>query len=294
MYSRILLASILFLLLSCSGNDDSPNDNDPQAPAKKYLTSFTNVGETTTDTLVYSDNRLILRKEYVGDFLDYNHHFVYNNLNQLIRITKIHSTATYPNMETTYTYYTDGNLKTRHYEGYNSNYTETFTYHDNIIYVNEGTNNEQRINLNLEGQIVSLDNYFEDVNDFFNTIKFEYGPNGNLTKIAHRYGRNEPYRTFIYTFDDKINPLFVFDYNLPNGFTIKQLEAVLSQSNYGGYSPGDDDNMFIYFSKNNFTSIQSENGVGSFNFEYNTENYPTKISLPYSSNDRYLALTYQQ
>lgn len=292
MHSRILLISILFLILSCSKNDDSPNDNEQEPQEIKYLKVFSTSNENRSDTLVYDDNRLILRKEYIEDFLDYNHHFVYNSQNQLTKISKIHSTSTYPTEEITYTYYTNGNLKTRHYEGYNSNYTENFTYYTNVIYVNEGTDNAKRMNLNAEGRIVSLDNYYYDVDEFFNTLKFEYDTNGNLTKVSDRYGRNDPYRIFNYTFDDKINPLFVFDYKLPNNFTIKQFEAVLSHSNYGGYSPGDDDNLFIYYNKNNIASLQTENGVGQFNLEYNAENYPTRIALPYSNGDEYLTLTY--
>lgn len=294
MHSRILIASFIFMLLSCSGNDDSPNEGGQEPQELKYLKAVSNSDENRTDTLVYSENRLVLRKEYIEDFLDYNHHFVYNNQNQLIRISKIHSTVNYPIEEITYTYYPDGNLKSRNYEGYNSNFTKTFTYYNNVIYVNEGTYSARRINLNAEGRIASVDDYYEDINDFLNTLKFEYDTNGNLIKISHRFGRNEPYNIFTYTFDDKINPLFVFDYKMPNGFTLKQFEAVLSHSNYGGYSPGDDDNLFIYFSKNNFTSMQSEYGIGHYNFEYNTENYPTKIVLPYGSGDEYLTLTYQQ
>ncbi|MCB0453679.1 MAG: hypothetical protein KDC94_12505 [Aequorivita sp.] len=290
MYSRFFFIPLFLLIFSCSKNDDASNDNGEEPQEIKYLKAVYYDGETRSDTLVYADNRLILRKEYIEDFLDYNHHFVYNSQNQLTRISKIHSTSTYPIEETTYTYYANGNLKTRHYEGYNSNYTETFNYYDNVIYINEGGNNEKKMNLNTNGQIASFEVYDEDSNEFFNILKFEYDNRGNLTKISDRYNRNDPYKTFIYTFDDKINPLFVFDYKMPNGFSIKQFEAVLSHSNYGGYSPGDDDNLFIYFSKNNFISMQSENGVGNYNFEYNAGNYPIKVTLPHNGNS--INLTY--
>lgn len=295
MQSPFLNLLACFLLLSCSTNDDSTEQEENENPIaeRQYLTSFTSVGETTTDTLVYANNKLILRKEYVSNFLDYNHHYVYNDLEQLIRISKIHSTSTFPSMETTYTYYADGNLKSRHYVGYNSNYIQTFTYHSNAIYIDEGTNHAVRMNLDAEGYIQSVDRFYDDINDFINFINFEYDGNGNLTYASHRYSRNDPYRTFNYTFDDKLNPLFVFDYKLPNGLTIKQLEAVDSHPNFGGYSPGDDDNMIIYFNKNNITSVESANGIGQFYLEYDIENYPTKIALPHSNGDEYLTLSYQ-
>lgn len=292
MYSRILLVSILFLVLSCNSDDNSPNENDPTNPELKYLASYTNVGENATDTLVYSENRLILRKEYVGDFLDYNHNYIYNTNNQLAKISVVHSTSTHPLEETAYSYYEDGNLKTRHYVGYNRDYTENFTYRDNLIFINKGNNDAIRMTLNSEGLIASADVFYDDVNEFVNFIKLEYDGNTNLTKATETY-RDGSYRTFQYTFDDKINPLFVFDYKLPNGLTIKQLEAVYSYPSFGGYTPGDDDNMIVYFNKNNFVSVESENGIGEFSFEYNAENYPTKITLPYRNSDDFYTLTYQ-
>ncbi len=252
------------------------------------------MGNTEADTLVYSEDRLVLRKEYVGDFLDYNHNYIYNSENQLVKISTIHSTSTIPSEETIYTFYPDGNLKTRHYVGYNSNYTQTFTYYDNFIYINEGTNDAIRMTLNADGYISAADKFYEDLNEFINYINFEYDANGNIKKVSERYSRNDPYRLFTYTFDDKINPLFIFDYKLPNGFTIKQLEAVSSHLNFGGYAPGEDDNMIMYFNKNNFITIESENGVSEFNFEYDAENYPIKIILPYNNNDEYLILEYKE
>ncbi|MEM0517345.1 MULTISPECIES: hypothetical protein [Aequorivita] len=295
MQSPIYILLSCLILLSCSSTDDpiTQEENEDPIAERQYLTAFTSVGETTTDTLVYANNTLILRKEYVGDFLDYNHHFIYNNSGELIKISKIHSTSTFPSRETTYTYYSDGNLKTRHFVGYNSDYTQTFTYRNNAIYIDEGTTNAIRMNLNAAGYIVSADRFYDDVQDFINFINFEYDANGNVTVASQRFSRNDPYRTFNYTFDDKLNPLFVFDYKLPNGLTIKQLEAVDSHPNFGGYSPGDDDNLIVYFNKNNISSVESADGIGTFNFEYNIENYPTKIVLPHSNGDAYLTLMYQ-
>lgn len=292
-YIRIFLLLILFLTISCSSDNGSSNDDGHQESDKKYLTSFTNVNENVTDTLVYSDNKLVLRKQYVEGFLDYNHHYIYNSENQLLEINRIHSTSTYPSEKTIYTYYTNGNLKTRHYVGYNRDYLQTFIYQDNVILANDAENNTIRLTLNSEGLISSADKSYENADEFENFMNLEYDSNANVTKVSERFIGEPEYRIFKYTYDTKVNPLFVFDFSLPNGLSIKQLETFFSRPSFGGYSPGSNDNNIVYFNKNNFITFESENGIRDYQFEYNDENYPIKVTLPYYGND-YLNLTYHQ
>jgi hypothetical protein len=288
---KIIQLLILILLIYTCSSDEISNDQNNTIPSK-LIESLSFDNETNVDSLFYNtNNRLILKKEYLNiGQLDYNSHYQYNSNDNLIRIYRIHSSAIIPIEEVNYTYYSNGNLKSRNYIGYNSNYTDNFEYELNTIIVNRDQNNEIKINLDSNNRILSAERKNNN-NEFYVFKSYTY-ENDNISEVII-YDEIQNYISFFFEYDDKNNPFFVFDYDLPNSLSVKKIEAVILNSNYPSITIGDDDNYFGFLNKNNvvFCSGNSSSNY-NYNYFYNSENYPNRITYEFLFNPNSLIITY--
>jgi hypothetical protein len=157
MKNIIQLIFFCLFIYSCSSNNELNEQNN--IISTKLIESLSFDNETSVDSLFYDENkRLILKKEYLDmGQLDYSTNYQYNSDNNLIKIYKSHSTSNTPTEEINYTYYPDGNLKSRNHIGYNSNYTDNFEYESNTIISKKNQSNEIRLNLDSNNKILSVE-----------------------------------------------------------------------------------------------------------------------------------------
>lgn len=286
---KSLLPLIIFCLFIYSCSSDNEMDEANNMISTKLIKSLSFDNETSVDSLFYDENKiLVLKKEYldIGQ-LDYSTHYQYNSENNLIKIYRIHSTSNIPIEEINYTYYSDGNLQSRNYVGYNTGYTDNFEYESNTIVCNRNQSNEIRINLDSNNKIISAER--ENANNEFYTFKEYIYEDKNVTEI--KITENSQTISYFFEYDNKNNPFTVFDHNLPNNLSIKKIEAIILNSNYPFITIGDDDNYFGFLNNNNVVSC-SGNSSSNYNYFYNSENYPTKITYSFLFNQNSLIITY--
>ena len=288
MKNTIQLLIFCLFIFSCSSDNEMTEENN--MVSTKLIESLSFDNETGVDSLFYDENnRLILKKEYIDvGQLDYSTHYQYNLENQLIKTYRTHSTVNIPSEEVSYSYFSNGNLKSRSYKDFNTNYTDSFEYEENTIIRKRNQNNEIRINLDSNNRIVSAER--KNSNSEFYTFKEYIYEGENITELKiNQHSQNVSY---FFTYDDHKNPFTVFDHELPNNLSIKKIEAIIFESNYPFITIGDDDNYFGFLNKNNVTSV-SGNGSSSYSYTYDSENYPTKITYNFLFNQSSLIISYQ-
>tara|TARA_B110000114_G_C14962832_1_gene345078 strand:+ start:32 stop:898 length:867 start_codon:yes stop_codon:yes gene_type:complete len=286
---NIIQFIILCLFIYSCSSDNEVNEGD-NIVSTKLIESLSFDNETSVDSLFYDENkRIILKKEYLDlGQLDYKTHYQYNSENNLIKTYRIHSTSNIPIEEINYTYYPNGNLKSRNYVGYNSSYTDNFEYESNSIIRKRNQSNEIRVNLDSNNKILSVER--KNINNEFYIHK-EYVYEGkNITEI--RINENSQNTSYFFEYDNKNNPFTVFDHSLPNNLSIKKIEAIILNSNYPFITIGDDDNYFGFLNNNNVLSC-SGNSSSNYSYYYDSENYPTKITYDFLFNQSSLIITYK-
>ena len=178
-----IIPFIIFCLFiySCS-SDNEVNEENNMIPTK-LIESLSFDNETSIDSLFYDENkRLILKKEYLNiGQLDYSTHYEYNLENNLIKTYRVHSTSNIPAEEINYNYYSDGNLKSRNYVGYNSSYTDNFEYESKSIIIKRNQNNDIRVNLDSNNKILSVEKKNAN-NEFYKHKEYIY-EGKNITRF---------------------------------------------------------------------------------------------------------------
>ncbi|WP_299523756.1 hypothetical protein [Winogradskyella sp.] len=284
----LLVFSILILTFSCSSDDDSNDGGDTINPIK-LIQSLSFDDETNVDSLFYdNNNRLILKKEYldVGQ-LDYDTHYEYDSANNLIRTYRIHSTSVTPSGEVNYTYDTNGNLLSRVYSTFGSTQEYLFEYEANVIIVNRNQEDEVRINLSSGNRIQSVERKNAS-NQFFVYKEYIYDGN-NITEV--RINEGSEVISFVFEFDNNNFPFSVFDFDLPNGLSIKRIEEAILFSNYPFITIGDGDNYFGFLNENNVISC-SGSGSSNYSYSYDSEGYPVQITYDFLFIPSSLIVTY--
>lgn len=298
MKKYLLLVLTSFLMINCSSSDDSnPNTNNDDSnnneEVLQYVSHYSTEYGGNSEKIFYEENRIVLREEYVDDFLDYNHNYEYNDLDQLIRYTKIHSSSTIPIVEIVYEYFNDGTLKNVDREYYNNNYMYNFSYFDNYVLIENVNNRLSKVFINENQQITHVETYDPNTQSYYTSLEFQYNSMGNVSFAYDYYSTyNEP-NTYHFTYDNKINPFFILDHELPNNLTIKKLMGVISHINFLTISPEDSDGLIRYFSNNNITSaVKNSNDTFNYEYEYDSNNYPTFIGYSDSENLSPILITY--
>lgn len=288
-----LLFLCSFLLFACNTDDSNNNNNDPEGnedpndnptPVDPLrIASFSFDNESSIDSLFYENDRLVLVKEYLGDFLEYNRSYTYNDEGMLIEEERIFNGSTLPSYSINYAYNSQGNLESRTRSDINGTTTNNYLYNanQNQVIINQGFENEITVTLNSQNQIISAETMNTSTGETYLLLEYTYDTNGNATHVVDRTFGSNDVREFDFTFDDKMFPFSVFDAPLSNGLTIRQLEAITFISNYGFITIEHNDNLFGFLNKNNVIVVDgSGNGETTYTYSYNDEGYPISIVYP--------------
>ncbi len=306
MKQALQILVLYFLTISCSSTDETIEKDDQtheevsevdnetteqnDTTSSKLIESLSFDNEKGIDSLFYDlTNKIILKKKYLDvDQLGYSTHYKYDSAHNLIKIYRVHSSSNIPSEEVNYTYYANGNLKSRNYINSTSNKTDYLEYADHTVFLNRNKDTEVKINLDSSNRIVSAERK-NNADQFYIFKEFIY-TNSNITEIKVTDNTQNSI-SYFFEYDDKNNPFIVFDHILPNDLSIKKIEAIILHSNYPFITIGDDDNYFGFLNKNNVISC-SGHSSSNYNYSYDSDNYPEKITYEFLFNKNSLIITY--
>lgn len=285
-----LIASTSLLFISCSKDSNNDQTDYPYVPNSsslliKKITSVEEVSKSTYITLFkYDEKKRVDTMEFYTD------------------------ANTEPNAYQVYTYNTDGTIqKFEYFEGGVLNDKELYTYTDNHVegiysYLESETwyeDEKEVLYYNTTGLVDSVVYYNNNISKTTTWNEDSYysyaWDNNNLVSETHYYNNNEVLKhskRFTNPFESKRflpraskasssislchNSVYEFNTKL-NPFWVQSINSVCSP-----------DGQFV-FSKNLPTSVittwpeyPDESGNTTYTYEYNTKNYPTKISIVYT------------
>lgn len=265
---------LFILLVSCEQKSD---DNIfIQETTRKLLNSISFDNETNIDSMFYENGRLVLKKDYVGEFLDYNTFYLRNEGGQMLKFSYMHSTSTDPSFEREYAYYGDGALKTISRRGSQyTNLVQHFSYQGSQIFIK--INNEQEAgviaNLDSKNRIKEVLFKKDNSNEYYMGKEYFYNAAGNAYKIIVKTFQHADIVEYNYEFDNAENAYLSLDTNLPNGLTLNILESLPFHDNYG--EPRED--HLPFFSKNNVVKSFTTSYSNDYLYTYDEDNYPIGI-----------------
>lgn len=268
------ITAFLFFLFSCSSDDHN-------APSPKLISVFGSNNGNATDSLFYQNGKLKeirLQSEGVST-VRFSRYYSYNNNGQLTEITYTDNSGVIMASTKRYTYYPDGSLKTK----FHSNRTDYYTYYDGLIFVNEGTDKEQKITLDAQQRITKVELTDLVTKELFLFTEYFYSEEGNISRLK-TYVRNELATDFVFQHDNKTNPYRNLDQDLPFGGSL----SILEQSNRLPPFPFANnwlDLGYAYFNKNNITSLTNSTNAAQhyYNYRiiYDDDGYPLEFTYNY-------------
>lgn len=298
---KVIFPALSLILISCSTDNETPQDSDSNLD--KLISSYYLDDGNNVDSLFYENRKLKTVKEYVGGRvdsppgLDYIISYDYNETEQLIEITRRHSSSSVSERTLTYDYNDNGTLKSRTSTNGSFEFETTFSYREGLIVLNEGTDSERRIHLNGLDQPERVEEYGGEIDGFFTVKTYFYDENNNISKIVITDRDEQVVFQYDIEYDDKPNPFQVFDSPLPNGLSIRTIED--AEQNFGNYHEipysFSIENPWGYFNKNNLVSCKvsgAENFDYKYEYEYDGDGFPSKVKFQFWSNPN-LQVTYK-
>ncbi len=163
------------------------------------------------------------------------------------------------------------------------------------IYASSSNFTNARISYNDAGIPYKLEVYDDFENTFIVLNEITYSTNGNPISICSRENNNysNPLECYTLTFDTKKNPAKFLKGTTALPYSNHHLFAILRRPDVTSIFPGAYDNSVDFISINNpLTITDPEMNVVTFDYDYNEDGYPTKISAS-QINPSDLILEYQ-
>ncbi|WP_146740289.1 hypothetical protein [Flavobacterium lacus] len=259
--TTILLALILLntIIYSCS-SDDNPEPQETE-PTENRLVKTEKISDTRKVDYVYNNNDLLSGGTGIFNSFGFIFNFSYDATNKITEWNHQETGSGTFSSNTFFTYDNSGNLIS--YDAVN------LTYNGNIITVTGTIGGNQNATIFLEKNFNGLITKLTENDNY--TI-FEYNSDGNLIVAKNYNNSNVLLSTFNINYDQKLNPFYG---QLASIYVERFIEFFypfdgIYISGFEGYS--------FPFIKNNITSI-SENNIEltTYNYTYDTENYPLHI-----------------
>lgn len=271
----------IYSILSCSSESTDDSSGGITTEIKLVKKEFIH----TNAYIEYSYNEINLLSQinevWDEENIDSQINYTYDSNNNVIE-KYIESNITSENWIENYSYDASNRLVSQvNRVSYNTGIEEyTYSYADNIITINRTFNSSNTTTITLEtnsfGLITKYTKINGDINDFYFTIN--YDSNRNITEVNTFDVTDNLLRTHIYSYDNNINPFYGQLESIYLSIFLNAFEdAWYGEIVYEGY-----DGYWFPFLKNNIATktITSTTYIQNYLYEYDTDNYPIRVSSP--------------
>lgn len=276
--SKLFLTALFatILLISCSSDDDSPNEPGETPKFVKTEKASENL------KIDYQYNEAGFLTKSVGTYpsFDYESNFSYDSDNNLTQWISKETGGAPSTSTTTFTY--DGQGRLTNYSQNSNNVA--VSYFGNTVTLSgtiEGdANASAELELNANGLIIKF-------TEAIQYTTFQYDSNGNMIAAESFDNDDNAIKSFSIIYDNKVNPFF-------GQFRSIYFERFIEffwefdgiyVSGFEGYN--------FPFNKNNFTSIKENNvEFTSYIYSYDNENFPTIVNEDYDGDTFQYSLEY--